>query len=89
MDVLKFVVSGIYFATDAAYSLKFAFQCKAMFMARVVCGVATLGKATYTRPPENPADDRFYDSCVNRLDRPGIYVIFDNSQVYPEVVVEF
>jgi len=48
-----------------------------MFVARVLVGRSAVGKRDYVRPPpikpDQPHGDVF-DSCVNSLDRPTIFV---------------
>ena len=87
---------GSYFATHAKYSDKYTgpptrvSQKRWMFMARVMVGQYTPGKRDLTRPPPlNPAKPHgeLYDSCVDRMDRPNIFVIFDIDQCYPEYVL--
>ena len=63
-----------------------------MFVARVLCGTSTLGKAEYkTPPPIDPSSSSgpFYDSCVDRMESPNLYVIFERSQCYPEYIIEY
>ena len=80
---------GIYFALNASYSIRFAKQCKMMFIARVLCGTSTLGKEHFTRPPVDVRTGRLFDSCLDSDKQTYMYIIFDNSQVYPELLVEF
>merc|ERR1711963_951398 len=56
---------GIYFALNASYSIRFAKQCKMMFIARVLCGTSTLGKEHFTRPPVDVRTGRLFDSCLD------------------------
>ena len=63
-----------------------------MFLARVLVGQSAIGKPDYVRPP--PLDWRkphadLYDSCVNKLLNPDVFVIFDSDQCYPEYVVAY
>ncbi|KAM3850049.1 protein mono-ADP-ribosyltransferase PARP11-like [Diretmus argenteus] len=63
---------------------------KTMFLARVLVGEYTLGHPMYCRPPSKDASfTNFYDSCVDDLGNPKIYVIFDSNQIYPEYLIEF
>lgn len=88
---------GTYFARDARFSDKYSASrnCRPycwMFLARVLVGRTAAGKRDYVRPPpinpEQPHGD-LYDSCVNSLDRPTIFVVFDTDQCYPEYVVAY
>ena len=87
---------GSYFATHAKYSDRYtgpplnATQKRWMFMARVMVGKYTVGRRDLTRPPPlnaaKPHGD-LYDSCVDRTDHPGVFVIFDIDQCYPEYIL--
>lgn len=63
-----------------------------MFVARVLVGKYTIGYNVLRKPPPlNPNDayGKSYDSCVNDVNDPRIYVIFDNAQCYPEYIIEY
>ncbi|KAL3862312.1 hypothetical protein ACJMK2_008290 [Sinanodonta woodiana] len=84
---------GSYFAKTAKYSDRYTEPGnRAMFLVRVLAGDYTAGNENYRRPPlkdpQNPHGD-LYDSCVNDVIKPSIFVIFDNCQVYPEYVVKY
>ena len=56
---------------------------------RAICGRSTPGRGGLKRPPYiDPKDINkgLYDSCVGGQDGSS-FVIFDNSQVYPEYVL--
>ncbi|XP_054845437.1 protein mono-ADP-ribosyltransferase PARP12-like isoform X2 [Eublepharis macularius] len=84
---------GSYFAKDASYShgycqLDTCF--KTMFVARVLVGDYVQGNAAYLRPPPRPDQrNNFYDSCVDSLLDPSIFVIFEKHQIYPEYVIKY
>lgn len=61
-----------------------------MFLARVLVGEFTRGDASLVRPPakENQGNV-FYDSCVNSMSDPSIFVIFEKHQVYPEYIIQY
>lgn len=82
---------GSYFARDASYSHKYAtgHQGKVMFVALVLVGEYTLGQSHYVRPPPKANGKTLYDSCVNCERNPGIFVIFEKQQIYPEYVIEY
>ncbi|CAM4453961.1 protein mono-ADP-ribosyltransferase PARP12 [Lepidochelys kempii] len=83
---------GSYFARDASYSdnySKTASNIKTMFLARVLVGDFTLGSSSYLRPPAKDSGNNFYDSCVNSLSNPSIFVIFEKHQIYPEYLIEY
>ncbi|CAG5128983.1 unnamed protein product [Candidula unifasciata] len=63
-----------------------------MFMAKVLVGRHTGGKSGLKRPP--PLDEsnpygKCYDSCVDNIFSPQVYVIFDSNQAYPEYIIEY
>ncbi|XP_030198263.1 protein mono-ADP-ribosyltransferase PARP11 isoform X2 [Gadus morhua] len=63
---------------------------KTMFLARVLVGEYTAGHPMYCRPPSKDTSfTHFYDSCVDDMGNPKIYVIFDSNQIYPEYLLEF
>ena len=87
---------GSYFALNSSYSDSYAKEdskgSKFMFVAKVLVGSYTKGQSGYRRPPSkepsNPASD-LYDSCVNDMSCPTIFVIFDTDQFYPEYIIEY
>ncbi|XP_025939652.1 poly [ADP-ribose] polymerase 12-like [Apteryx rowi] len=83
---------GSYFARDASYSDNYCredLHIKTMFLARVLVGEFTLGSSSYVRPPLKDNQNSFYDSCVNSLSNPSIFVIFEKQQIYPEYLIEY
>ncbi|CAG2255618.1 PARP7S [Mytilus edulis] len=64
---------------------------KRMFVVRVLAGEYTPGETSYVRPPpRNPSDPfELFDSCVDNVRNPNIFVIFTFDQVYPEYVIEY
>uniref|UniRef100_A0A8C6Y7H5 Poly(ADP-ribose) polymerase family member 12 n=1 Tax=Naja naja TaxID=35670 RepID=A0A8C6Y7H5_NAJNA len=84
---------GSYFARDAAYSDNYSgvsSSIKTMFFAKVLVGDFTTGKSSYLRPPaKNNQSNLFYNSCVNSLLNPSIFVIFEKHQIYPEYLIEY
>ncbi|KAG7320199.1 hypothetical protein KOW79_016052 [Hemibagrus wyckioides] len=82
---------GSYFARDAKYSNDYADDCgeRSMFVCRVLVGQYTKGLSYYRRPPAKDTAGNLYDSCVNDVHNPSIYVVFDRSQVYPEFLITY
>ncbi|KAM6202237.1 protein mono-ADP-ribosyltransferase PARP12 [Rhynchocyon petersi] len=84
---------GSYFARDAAYSHHYSeasTQSYMMFLARVLVGDFTRGCANYVRPPVKEGQATvFYDSCVNSMTDPSIFVVFEKHQVYPEYLIHY
>ena len=63
-----------------------------MFLAKVLTGLATGGASDLRRPPPlDPHDPlgRCYNSCVDNIYTPRIWVIFDSTQAYPEYAIEY
>ncbi|KAG5274031.1 hypothetical protein AALO_G00158410 [Alosa alosa] len=84
---------GSYFARDASYSDKYSAlgsgSRKIMFVAQVLVGDFTKGRSVYLRPPARETGKGFYDSCVDSVSNPSIFVIFEKYQIYPEFIVEY
>ena len=88
---------GVYFATDASYSSSPRYAApdvnghQHMYLARVLTGEYTTGQGDFLVPPakdpRNPAV--LYDSVVDNVQSPGIFVIFYDPQAYPEYHIEF
>ncbi|CAL8385540.1 unnamed protein product [Boreogadus saida] len=94
--------NGSYFARDASYSHNYtgnASTVRSMFVSRVLVGHHTRGKAGYVRPPSKDGGDTlfkgalsrrtFYDSCVDDIHSPSIFVVFDRPQIYPEFLLTY
>ena len=61
-------------------------------MARVLVGRYTKGESHYTRPPpkdKNRPHGEAFDSCVDDVKNPKIYVVFLIEQAYPEYLIDF
>ncbi|KAL7857938.1 hypothetical protein AOLI_G00180400 [Acnodon oligacanthus] len=84
---------GSYFARDAKYSHSYTDNQsgnRCMFVCRVLVGEYTNGRSDYLRPPlKNGEDTIFYDSCVNDISNPSIFVVFEKHQVYPEYLIQY
>lgn len=83
---------GSYFARDAKYSNDFtsASDVKSMFIARLLVGEYTQGFPDYLRPPFKDKEGiNLFDSCVNNMVKPSIYVIFEKQQIYPEYLLQY
>ena len=88
---------GVYFARDASYSSSARYAApdvnghQHMYLARVLTGEYTTGQGAFLVPPpkdpQNPAV--LYDSVVDNVQSPGIFVIFYDPQAYPEYHIEF
>ncbi|XP_071358051.1 protein mono-ADP-ribosyltransferase TIPARP-like [Trachinotus anak] len=88
---------GTYFATTASFSNTFSAkvgldQLRHMFLAKVLVGKVSLGRSTYRRPPplsSKARQYRLYDTCVDNLHRPTMFVVFDSSQCYPYFLIKY
>ncbi|KAI1905461.1 hypothetical protein AGOR_G00016430 [Albula goreensis] len=84
---------GSYFARDASYSDRYSKSSdrgtKSMFVVQVLVGEYTKGDRSYLRPPPKGSKQGFYDSCVDSVTNPTIFVIFEKHQIYPEYIIEY
>merc|ERR1711988_1307707 len=87
---------GVYFAKNASYSASDTYSrpdhngIKRMFMCRVAHGEYCLGKNGALTPDVlDPATNRLYDSTVNNMHDPIMWVTYHDAQAYPEYLVQF
>uniref|UniRef100_A0A8C5PMB7 CCCH-type zinc finger antiviral protein n=1 Tax=Leptobrachium leishanense TaxID=445787 RepID=A0A8C5PMB7_9ANUR len=85
---------GSYFARDASYSHKHSLKDTdgkwTMLVARVLVGDYVTGNHTYRRPPfKLGSTTHCYDSCVDNMVQPSIFVVFEKHQIYPEYLIEY
>ncbi|VDI75052.1 Hypothetical predicted protein [Mytilus galloprovincialis] len=84
---------GTHFSVDASYSDSYAQpddeDHKYMFLCKVLAGKPCPGKGNYTKPPQQFKDGPLYDSCVDIKKNPKVYCIFQDSQYYPEYLIEY
>ncbi|NXW54413.1 PAR12 polymerase, partial [Eurystomus gularis] len=84
---------GSYFARDASYSHHYCSSHSgrfSMFVAHVLVGDFVQGNPEYLRPPPRADNsNRLYDSCVDDLTDPSIFVIFEKHQIYPAYILEY
>ncbi|XP_043935556.1 protein mono-ADP-ribosyltransferase TIPARP-like [Protopterus annectens] len=87
---------GTYFAQNAQYSNTYAIPsnngCRYMFLAKVLVGKYARGFSSYRRPPplqSSCPDSSLYDSCVDNVINPTIFVIFDSCQCYPHFLIKY
>jgi poly [ADP-ribose] polymerase 10/14/15 len=87
---------GVYFAVNSNYSASNTYSTpnangvKQMYYARVLVGDSTLGNGTMRVLPQKapPAPEKF-DSATDNLKTPQMFVIFSDTQAYPEFLIEF
>ncbi|RXN08119.1 poly [ADP-ribose] polymerase 12-like protein [Labeo rohita] len=83
---------GSYFARDAKYSHSYTKDSgtRTMFVCRILVGDYTKGESSFLRPPSKDGGDTiFYNSCVNDVYDPSIFVVFEKHQIYPEYLIEY
>ncbi|KAJ1122404.1 hypothetical protein NDU88_000891 [Pleurodeles waltl] len=84
---------GSYFALNASYAHQYSKSAdkglRYMFLAKVLVGKMALGKPTYCRPPALWDSYALYDSCVDHLLNPKIFVVFDSCQCYPLFLIQY
>ncbi|XP_073536217.1 protein mono-ADP-ribosyltransferase PARP10 [Phyllobates terribilis] len=88
---------GVYFAVEATISARERYSPpsgsgnKYILVAQVLTGEFTVGKEDMKTPPIKPdtAGDvpRRYDSLVDNLQNPTIFVIFNDTQAYPKYLI--
>ncbi|XP_029931673.1 protein mono-ADP-ribosyltransferase PARP15-like [Myripristis murdjan] len=88
---------GTYFAVNASYSADPTYSKPAtdgtqlMFVARVLTGLYALGESEMrVPPPRDPQHphDRF-DSVVDNVQKPSMFVVFHDNQAYPDYLITF
>ncbi|XP_036404127.1 protein mono-ADP-ribosyltransferase PARP14-like [Megalops cyprinoides] len=89
--------NGTYFAVDARYSAANAYSVpdntgqKYMYLTKVLVGYYTQGnQGLPAPPPKNTTDPTdLYDSVVDNVQNPKIFVIFNDVQAYPAYLISF
>ena len=81
---------GIYFAANASMSVGYASAdvsgTRYMYIARVAAGDFTVGNAAMIVPPTKSGNIK-YDSVVDNVANPSIFVMFYDNQYYPEYLI--
>ena len=88
---------GVYFASRANYSAQEKYSVpdehghQKMFICRVVVGKYTKGEKSMKVAPPLDASRKhlLFDSLVDNVTKPTIFVTMSDSQAYPEYVVTF
>ena len=60
-----------------------------MFMAKVLVGEFTAGSRNLKTPPKKGNGTDLYDSVVDNILNPSIFVVFPDNQSYPEYLICF
>lgn len=85
----------MYFASKASYSMGYTTPdsngLRHMYLARVVVGFYTLGRKGLLVPPPLSAEqpEALFDSVVDNTANPNVFVVFRDSQCYPEYLITF
>uniref|UniRef100_A0A3P9H4G9 Poly [ADP-ribose] polymerase n=1 Tax=Oryzias latipes TaxID=8090 RepID=A0A3P9H4G9_ORYLA len=88
---------GTYFAVNASYSAQSTYSkpdadgSQLMFAALVLTGVYDQGQSGIKVPPPRNAQQPHerYDSVVDNLNNPNMYVVFHDDQAYPDYLITF
>ena len=85
---------GSYFAKNASYSHDYTREdCQGnrhMYLSRVLVGIPTGGTSSTTVPPFRPDGSGLrFDSVVNNVNSPTIYVVFENDRSYPAYLITY
>ncbi|XP_056316966.1 protein mono-ADP-ribosyltransferase PARP15-like isoform X2 [Danio aesculapii] len=86
---------GTYFAVNASYSANVTYAAPAadgtqlMFVARVLTGHYTQGLGNMKTTPVRVALGQLYDSVVDNIQNPTMFVVFHDCQAYPDYLITF
>ncbi|XP_058050767.1 protein mono-ADP-ribosyltransferase PARP14-like isoform X2 [Ahaetulla prasina] len=88
--------NGTYFAINSNYSAQDTYSTpdqngrKYMYVARVLTGDYCIGRSgLITAPSKNKGGFDLYDSVTDNMNQPSMFVIFHDSQAYPEYLITF
>ena len=85
---------AVYFARDSSYSSSTTYSrpdgngVQHMFLVRVVVGEYCMGKRDQLTPDVRQGH-QLYDTTVNNMNDPSMYVTYHDAQAYPEYLVKF
>ena len=60
-----------------------------MFTAKVLVGEFTAGFSGLKTPPKKGNETDLYDSVVDNIQNPSIFVVFPDNQSYPDYLICF
>jgi hypothetical protein len=86
---------GVYFARDASYSSHPTYSrpdkkgVQRMFMCRVVVGDWCKGNNGALTPDTKPKSLELFDTTVDTVHKPSIFVAYHDAQAYPEYLISF
>ena len=89
--------NGLYFALQASFAARSSYYkpdrygFRYMYLAKVLVGEYTVGRQGMLTPPAKNAYDvcDTYDTVVDNVTNPGIFVVFYDWQCYPEYLITF
>ncbi len=86
----------MYFAVESSYSAQDKYSVpdssglRYMFVCRVIIGEYTLGnKDMKTAPPLTTGSNAVFDTLVENVKSPTIFVALTDAQAYPEYLITF
>ena len=72
------------------YSVREEDGTQQVILCRVICGESCLGNSSYdTQIPNKPNARHSYETMVDNLTYPIIYVVAKDNQAYPEFLISF
>ncbi|XP_051555002.1 protein mono-ADP-ribosyltransferase PARP14-like isoform X2 [Myxocyprinus asiaticus] len=86
---------GTYFAVNASYSANPVYAVPAtdgaqlMFVARVLTGYYDQGQKDMRTPPIRLLPNHPFDSVVDNMQNPTMFVVFHDCQAYPDYLITF
>ena len=87
---------GVYFAVNSSYSVQTKYSPpdplsgnRKVYQCKVLVGCSVEGHKLMRILPQRAGSNMFYDSATNSIANPIMYVIFNDTQAYPEYMVTF
>ena len=86
---------GVYFHRDSGYSVGYAKasdrdELQSIFLCKVLVGEYGQGERDCAAPPWRSQQEHLrFDSTVDNLQKPVIYVTYHDAQVYPDYLIRF
>ncbi|XP_053321588.1 protein mono-ADP-ribosyltransferase PARP14-like [Spea bombifrons] len=90
--------NGVYFAVNASYSTRHTYSPpdpatgrRYVYQVKMLTGRYARGEMGLRAPPSRSGNDPYdqYDSIVDNLHNPSMFVAFHDNQVYPEYLITF
>ncbi|KAL0189690.1 hypothetical protein M9458_016789, partial [Cirrhinus mrigala] len=77
------------YSANLTYAVPAEDGIQVMFVACVLTGYYTQGQAEMKTPPVCVAPDHLYDSVVDNMLNPSMFVVFHDCQAYPDYLITF